>query len=124
MRNKAIILLLLLSACTPPAQSPVEVCQWVAEALLRFRLPLAEQMDISEQEIRGERIVTHLKFARPADNYPVHTVCVFAANQYAVSANKSVLPYSAVPTRMAINSKQVTEADLNAAILRAGFKLD
>lgn len=125
MRNKAIILLLLLSACTPPAQSPVEVCELVAESLLGFKLPLAEQMDISEQEIRGERIVTHLKFARPADNYPVYTVCVFAADQYVSSINSGGLPpYSEVPTRMAINSKQVTEADLNAAILRAGFKLN
>jgi hypothetical protein len=111
-------------ACAVPPPSPVQVCQSVTEALLRFDLPQAEQMNISEQEIRGERIVTHLKFARPADNYPVHAVCVFAANQYTTAASSAQYRYSNVPTRMAINNTQVTEADLNTAIVRAGFKLD
>ncbi|MEZ5534333.1 MAG: hypothetical protein R3F02_01785 [Thiolinea sp.] len=118
------MLLVLLGACNSPPPSPVNVCQSVTEALLGFELPRSEQMNISEQEIRGERIVTHLKFARPADNYPVHAVCVFAANVYASSAANGQQPYSQVPTRMAINSQQVTEADLNAAILKAGFELD
>lgn len=112
-----LVLTLILGACTassPPPLSPTQVCQAVTESLLGFKLPLPDKMAISEQEIRGERIVTQLKFARPADNYPVQVVCVFAVDKYAPEGVKHT--YSKVPTRMAVNSKQVTEADLIKAI--------
>lgn len=114
-------LALTLGACSAPSPpitlSPTQVCQSVTESLLSFKLPPAEKMVISEQKIRGERIVTQLKFARPADDYPVQVVCVFAVDKYAQEeAQNAGQSYSKVPTRMAVNSKQVTEADLIKAI--------
>ena len=116
-----LILPLTLGACSAPSSpivlSPTQVCQSVTESLLSFKLPPLEKMAISEQEIRGERIVAQLKFARPADDYPVQVVCVFAVDKYAQDNTKNAeQSYSKVPTRMAVNSKQVTEADLVKAI--------
>lgn len=126
MKITWMLVFLLISGCSKLdlSPSPVDVCQAVTVVLLGLKLPPAEQMNISEQEIRGERVVTHLKFARPADRYPVHTVCVFAADKYKSLGSSSRPVYSLVPTRMAVNNRQVTEADLRAAILAAGFKLD
>lgn len=117
--------LMVLVGCMTSSQpaSPSVVCHAVTEALLGFELPVLEKMAISEQEIRGERVVTHLRFARPADNYPVKVVCVFAIDKYAQQSVQQGAKhiYSAVPTRMAVNSKQVTEADLTKAIAKAGL---
>lgn len=116
-----VIMLIALAGCmnSPSSQSSTEVCHSVTEALLGFTLPALEKMAISEQEIRGERVVSHLRFARPADNYPVKVVCVFAVDNYAKEKTKTA--YSKVPTRMAVNSKQVTEADLIKAIGKVGL---
>lgn len=116
-----LALALALVACSGSSKSSTQVCQSVTESLLAFKLPVPEKMVISEQEIRGQRIVTHLKFARPADNYPVQVVCVFAVDTYAQGNAEN--PYSKVPTRMAVNSKQVTEADLSKAIEAADLGL-
>ena len=114
-----VTLLWLLNGCSPAELPPMKVCQSVTRALLGFALPSAETMAISEQEIRGERIVVHLKFARPADDYPVNAVCVFAVDKYAEIQTPP--PYSKVPTRVAINNQQVTEADLVQAIEKAAL---
>lgn len=121
-------LALTLGACGAPSPPvplpPTQVCQSVTESLLSFKLPPPEKMAISEQEIRGERIVTQLKFARPADDYPVQVVCVFAVDKYAQeSAVNSEQIYSKIPTRMAVNSKQVTEADLVEAIAKSNSSI-
>ncbi|MEZ5478212.1 MAG: hypothetical protein R3E95_12225 [Thiolinea sp.] len=101
-----------LSACTPGPQNPVSVCKAVAATLLGSALP--QTVDISEQEIHGERIVVHLGFTRSAQRKMTQVVCVYGADPY----RSTEYLYSRVPTRLAIDGEQISEERLLAAIER------
>ena len=112
----------LLAACSRQQSEPgppVEVCQQVTSSLLQYALP--EKIAVTEQEIHGERIVVHLTFKRPEDQAEVKSVCVYGFDRYNEEGQQQL--YRKVPTRMAIDGKQITEEALLLAITASGFKL-
>ena len=116
--------LLLLTACDNQhlkqilPKKPVEVCKTVTATLLGVALP--KTIQVSEQEIHGERIVVHLNFQRAADD-PVKAICVYGFDRYNAEGKQQL--YRKVPTRMAIDDKQISESELVAALEKIGFKL-
>ena len=116
---------LLLSACdnkqvqqlTLP-KTPVAVCKKVTSTLLGITLPAESK--VMEQEIHGERIVVHLNFQRAA-NDPMQSICVYGFDRYNAEGKQQL--YRKVPTRMAVNDKQISEGDLLAALKEIGFEM-
>ena len=116
---------LLVSACDNKhlqqvilPKTPVEVCKKVTSTLLGVALPT--EIKINEQEIHGERIVVHLHFNRAADDQ-MKSICVYGFDRYNEEGKQQL--YRKVPTRMAVNDKQINEAELISALKKIGFEL-
>lgn len=123
-RSVACAGLLLLSACDNKhlqrlalPEAPVTVCERVTAALLAITLP--EKINVSEQEIRGERIVVHLEF-ESATKERTQSICVYGFDRYNEEGQQQL--YRKVPTRMAVNGEQISEATLLAILNKIGFE--
>ncbi len=98
-------------------KKPVAVCKKVTATLLGVVLPA--DIKINEQEIHGERIVVHLNFQRAADD-PMKSICVYGFDRYNEEGKQQL--YRKVPTRMAVNDRQISEAELLETLQKIGFK--
>ena len=117
----SLVLLIFLQACEPAKKvlDPVSACTAVVSVLMNFALQ--DDVSVTEQEIRGERIVVHLAFKHPEMQEPVTSVCVFPIDRYQQNTTEGN-QYTSVPGKLAINQQQISEDALLNAISRAGLE--
>ncbi|MGB1255855.1 MAG: hypothetical protein ACPG51_08315 [Thiolinea sp.] len=111
--------LLITAGCEipKPVKTPVKVCEETTAEQLKVTLP--EAVQVSEQEIHGERIVVNLAFKHPGDMTHTQVVCVYGFDRYNEEGKQQL--YRKVPTRMAINGRQLSEQDLLAVLKKRGL---